>query len=588
MAIRCGTFNKVPGLFSHRGRWWRALVLPIVLVCSGTVLAAPAPVKTHLSMSSDRLEVGDTADVTLTIDIDDGWHINSNKPGIEFLIPTTVTFELPEGVRLTEVRYPTPVVKEISLSGGKEISLLEGKVAITAGVFYDRLATGGRAATAVLRYQACNDTLCLRPQLERIPFPAKFALVEGVAVAGVDGESADIIARLVAGGWLVLVPGMLVLGLALNLTPCVYPLVSVTVAYFGGQAGSSRGKRLNLALAYMLGIALTFSVFGLSAALSGSFFGSALANPWVLGGVSLLMVLLALSSFGVYQFKIPDRLAATLGRSSTGIAGALLMGATMGIVAAPCVGPIVAGLLVFVGSRADPALGFGLFFLLAVGLGAPYVVLAMAAGSIKALPRSGDWLQWTEHLFGCVLLGMAIYFAGPLLPEPLKAYALPAFAAAAAVYLAFIDPAGSGFRGFVVLRRTVGVVVLVALAGTYAPTGPDRAALQWTDFSQTAFESARRSGKPFVVDFTAEWCLPCKEMEERTFTDAAVLAAGEDAGFLSVDMTTGSDRIDAILRDFDVLGAPTTIFFGADGKERERRVGFVGPTEFAELLESSY
>ncbi len=409
-----------------------------------------------------------------------------------------------------------------------------------------------------------------------------------VVDAGFHDQAVEQIAGLVAGGVWSVVPGMLLLGLALNLTPCVYPLVSITVAYFGGQAGDRRARKVWLASAYTLGLALTFSVVGVSAALSGGLFGGALTNPAVLIGIAALMVALALSSFGLYQLKLPDAVATRVGAAGRGTLGALFMGMTMGLVAAPCVGPIVVGLLLFVGARGDVALGFWLFFLLAVGLGLPYLVLALAAGSIAHLPRSGAWLQWTEHLFGWVLLAMAMHFISPLLPDALTHVLVPAFAVLAVAYLAFVDPAGREFRGFLFGRRLAGALALALLGFTYLPAAETELKLPFESFSEQAYQDARGSGAPFVIEFGADWCLPCKEMEERTFSDPSVVAAGKGMAFLSVDMTTTDRVIETILDNFGVVGAPTTLFFGPDGNEWSRRVGFIGPKDFATLLATSH
>ncbi|MCK4775549.1 MAG: sulfite exporter TauE/SafE family protein, partial [Candidatus Krumholzibacteria bacterium] len=206
-------------------------------------------------------------------------------------------------------------------------------------------------------------------------------------------------------------------GLALNLTPCVYPIIPITVSYFGGQASGSKGNTLILALLYLVGMAAMYSTLGVIAALTGSILGSALQNPLVTAVVAGVMVLLALSMFGLYEIRIPARLSSVAGTAKKGYAGAFLMGLTVGIVAAPCIGPFVLGLLTFVGEKGDPMMGFAIFLTLSLGLGLPYVFLAVASGSISKLPRSGEWMEWVRKLFGVLLLAMAVYFLDPVLPE---------------------------------------------------------------------------------------------------------------------------------------------------------------------------
>jgi thioredoxin:protein disulfide reductase len=213
------------------------------------------------------------------------------------------------------------------------------------------------------------------------------------------------------------------------------------------------------------------------------------------------------------------------------------------------------------------------------------VALALAAGSIGRLPQSGAWLQWTEHLFGCILLAMAVYFVEPVLPEPLAYLLMPIFLALSVAYLAFFDAAGRQLRVFLMGRRVAGAAVLSGLAMVYLPVGDiGHAKLPFEPFSAQAFDRARSSGAPFVIDFSADWCLPCREMAERTFSDPRVLSEARGMSFLSVDMTTTDRRTELLLESFKVVGAPTILFYGPDGKELTRKIGFVGPQEFAQLL----
>jgi len=563
-------------------------VLSAILLLSALPAAAnQEPVTARLSTSQNRLAVGDELTVKLSIDIAEGWHINSDKPGQDFLIPTKVRFELPPGLKTLDVRYPKPTVEKLRFGGDKPLRLFTGKTVVGATLRYEKLTSVSTEPELLFDYQACNDTLCLPPQTLRIPIHVKLSMVEGVAYAGVNEEAADYVAGLLSRGWWVVIPAMLLFGLALNLTPCVYPLVSVTLAYFGSQAGHSRARRINLAIAYAAGIVLTFSALGVFAAVSGSYFGSALGNPVVNVAIAALMFVLALSSFGVFQLQMPATVTSKLGGSFGGAAGALFMGVTMGLVAAPCVGPFVVGMLLVVGSRGDISLGVELFSLLALGLGLPYVVLAMAAGSISRLPRSGDWLRWVEHVFGCVLLGMSVYFLEPVLPDSVQRVLMPLFLTGAIGYLAFLDPAGRSNRGFGIARTAAGILLIVLVAVEYVPARGTQPHLVFQDFSGARFLAAKKSGSPFVVDFSAEWCLPCQEMKEKTFNDTRVVEVASGVTFLSVDMTHSSDQLARVLKSFEVLGEPTIVFFGADGEEWTRRIGFVGPREFAKLLQQS-
>src|SRR6185436_1349497 len=252
---------------------------------------------------------------------------------------------------------------------------------------------------------------------------------------------------------------------------CVYPLISVTVAFFGGTTGHERGAGFR-ADAYVASICLTFTAVGAAAALTGSLFGAALQQPVVLGAIALLMVLLAASNFGLYQLRMPSGLMRWASRTGEGAVGAFFMGLTMGVVAAPCIGPIVVALLLYVGARQSVAEGVVLFFALGLGLGLPYLALALLAERIRRLPRSGAWLEWMERLFAFLLLGLALHFATPLLPPEVVRGAWVCLLVAGGLVLGF----GGTVRNPVVRWVRAGAGIAVALGGVgwflAAPAAP--------------------------------------------------------------------------------------------------------------------
>jgi thiol:disulfide interchange protein DsbD len=358
----------------------------------------------------------------------------------------------------------------------------------------------------------------------------------------------------------------------------VYPLISVTIAYFGGQSRSRTGVT-GLAIVYVFGIALSFAVLGLIAALSGSLFGAALQKPVVVLGIAMLLVVLALGSFGLYQFQPPAALMRLAGGARGGALGALLMGLTMGIVAAPCVGPVVVGLVVFVGSRQDPLLGILLFFALALGMGAPYVGLAAAAGSLRRLPRSGEWLLWTERLFGCVLLALAAYFVAPLLPQPLRQFALPAVLVLSSVYLGVIERAGGDRRGFTVFKRIV-AAALVGVAVWFGRGAEAGSGVVWEPAGALLEDVGDTHGdRPQVLYFSADWCIPCRQMERTTYVAPEIAREAERFRMVKADITYEDEAVSRILAAHGVVGVPTVILFSSKGEERRRMVGYVGPGE---------
>jgi thiol:disulfide interchange protein DsbD len=377
-------------------------------------------------------------------------------------------------------------------------------------------------------------------------------------------------------------------GLALNLTPCVFPIIPITISFFSSQSGGRTSMAFRLSLAYFFGITLCFSILGTVAALTGSLFGSLLQNPLVLVLIAGVLVYLALSMFGLYQIPLFNRLQSTTGGARKGLAGAFLMGLTVGLAASPCIGPFVLGLLVFVGNTGDPLMGFLVFFILAAGLGLPYIVLGTFSGMLSALPRAGTWMEVIKKILAVVLFGLVFYFLRPLIPRGTYAYIFAAYLILGGVVLLLVRTAGEP-KGVRTIRYLVAAVFFLwGLAFSYrAVSSPERAGLQWTAVSSLPqLERILGDGRSTVVHFTASWCAVCHELEEKTYSDPAVLALCQGIQFVQVDLTREDEDRKRIREMLDIRGLPTILFFDPSGREHSglRQSGFVGPEDFIKLI----
>ena len=378
--------------------------------------------------------------------------------------------------------------------------------------------------------------------------------------------------------------GVLVGGMALNLTPCVYPLIPITVSYFGAKSGLGRGRLALHGFCYLMGLSLTNSLLGVAAALSGGLLGEVLQNPLVPLAVAGVLVAFALSMFGVWELRLPAGLTRAAARSHAGYFGSLFMGLTLGVVAAPCLGPFVLGLLTWVASLGSAFLGFLVFFTLSLGLGLPLFGLAMFSGSLERLPRSGEWMLWVRKVLGWVLIAMAAYFLRPLLPRTLEVMLLAGVALAACLHLGWLDKTPASFRAFPGLKTLVclaGPVVATLLLGTWALTGPGVA---WQPYSEARLAAAGKAHQPVILDFTAAWCNPCRDLDEVTFHHPEVVKmAARDFVMVKVDLTRKTDpRVQCLLDQYKVKGVPTLVFLDGRGKERAdlRLVDFLPPEQF--------
>jgi thiol:disulfide interchange protein DsbD len=379
-------------------------------------------------------------------------------------------------------------------------------------------------------------------------------------------------------------------GLLVCLTPCVYPMVAITVSVFGARSDTSRARAMGLSTAFVLGIAAMFTPLGLVAGLTGSLFGSALSNPWVTTFIALVFLGLAASMFGAFEFMLPSGLTNRLAQlGGVGYGGAFLIGLVSGLVAAPCTGPVLTGILLWIGKTRSAALGSLVLFSFSIGLGVPFWLVG--AFAVK-LPRAGRWMLWTKSFFGIVLSVLALYFLKNVL-RPLANLAhagdarpfLPALLLVSGLLLGAIHLSfDSG--GIVRLRKGTGI--LAAICGAFllvawleAPHGQ----LRWEHSEVTAIARARTEAKPLLLDFTAEWCGACKELARHTFADPSVMREASRFVAVKVDATSDDDpAVDQIKDRYHVVGLPTVIMLSADGQERARITEFVPPDQFLTTL----
>lgn len=570
-----------------------ALVLAIALL-------AAVPSFAQLGFGSDAApkatiegslhqRAGDDVEGTVTATIADGWHVNSNKPTEAYLIPTELVLDADN----VEVSYPPHQMKPFQFTNGQPLAVFDGKFVIP---FRAKLKPGATALNATLKFQACSDTVCLAPNQATAAIDiAKITAAPTASVSSPDASAAgaspsftpltaapkgaqkssllssDVAGTFAARGLPLTLFAIFILGLALNLTPCVYPLIPITIGYFSQQSGSSTGRRVALSTLYVLGIAITYSALGVFSALSGKLFGAWLQHPGVLVFFAALMLVMASSMFGAFELRVPQFISNRSGGQS-GLGGALTMGLVIGIVAAPCVGPFVISLIALVSSLQSPFLGFLMFFVLALGLGLPYLFLGIFSSSASALPRSGMWMVQVKRAMGFILIAMAFYFLRPLIGDLAFQYGVAASLLVGAAFLFFF----SRSQGATVWRVAIAILLLVSGVAFAIPRKHGEG-VQWAKYDTKALADARAAGKPVVIDFYADWCLPCKELDEKTFTDPKVIAELDRYVRVKADLTVPSDaKTQELTKQYGILGVPTIVFIDAQGAEAKdaRLTGF--------------
>jgi thiol:disulfide interchange protein DsbD len=475
--------------------------------------------------------------------------------------------------------------------------------------------------------QGCADVgVCYLPQeqkvemrlaalgggfVDAVPPPPGVAPAFAARSAPVAEDGA--VAALFRGGFWWLVASFFGFGLLLAFTPCVLPMVPILSGIIVGRGHHlTRTHGLMLSLAYVLGMALTYALAGVVAGLSGAMLAATLQNPWVLGAFSALFVVLSLSMFGFYELQLPvalqSRVAELTNRLPGGqFAGVFSMGILSALILGPCVAAPLAGALLYISQSRDVLMGGAALFAMALGMGAPLLALGASAGAL--VPKAGPWMETVKRFFGVIMLAMAIYIVSPFLPVTVQMLAWAALLMVTAIYLRALEPLPPGAHGFERFSKAVGVIALVTGAGfligalsggrdVLQPLSGLRVGAASTMAAPVAFQRVASaaelddairaaSGRPVMLDFYADWCVSCKEMERFTFTDSRVQARLKQITMLQADVTGNTAEHAALLKRFKLFGPPGIIFFDRQGREIEglRVIGFQGADRFTAVLD---
>ncbi|MCL2825552.1 MAG: thioredoxin family protein [Polyangiaceae bacterium] len=386
----------------------------------------------------------------------------------------------------------------------------------------------------------------------------------------------------------------LVGGFLTSLTPCVYPMIAITVSVFGARQTKSRREAILLSTVFVLGIAAMFTPLGLVAGLTGSIFGSALANRWVIASIALIFIALSGSMFGLFEFMLPSKLVNRLSTmGGIGYGGAFVLGIISGVIAAPCTGPVLTGILIWIGKTQNPWLGAAALFAFSLGLGFPFWIVGTFA---IRLPKSGKWMLGIKSFFGIVLAIVALYFLEIAFPKLVRALPLDNYIVISAAIIAAIGIAiGAIHLTFdegraKTIRKTIGIILTIAGA-IVCITWLDRPASPppgvWIHDEPQAVAAAKSQSKPLFIDFTADWCIACKRLARETFPDPSVKEELERFILLEVDASVADDPgILEIHKRYGVVGLPTLILIGSDGTEAKRFTDFMPPPELLRELQS--
>jgi thiol:disulfide interchange protein DsbD len=537
---------------------------------------------------------------------------------------TSLTLKSPDGITLAPLQMP-PAEEKDDPNFGRMFIYHQSFVAPAQ---LSGVPAGGATIVVDATYMGCSEKgICYPPIDKTITLP----VMANAAAAGLPSLPAPVasaaaapqddsgkIAALLQGGsfWLVVI-SFFGFGLLLSLTPCVFPMIPILSGIIVGQGHHvTKRKGFMLSLAYVLGMAVTYALVGVAAGMSGTLISSALQNPWALGAGAAIFVALAFSMFGFYELQLPSFLQSRFTETSNRIkggnfAGVFGMGAISALIVGPCVAAPLAGALLYISQTGNMVLGGISLFSLALGMGVPLLLIGLSAGAL--LPRAGGWMEAVKKFFGVLLLAVAIWLVSPLLPDVVQMLAWAALLIVSGVYLRAVDPLAAHASGWQHFWKGIGVITLVAglamlagaLAGGRDPLQPlsifkgggtseaaqTAASLPFKPVKTvTELDAAVQaaSGKYVMLDFYADWCVSCKELERFTFSDAKVQDRLKDAVLLKVDVTKNTAEDKALLKRFNLFGPPGIIFFDKTGQEIAYRViGFESAEKFLQSLDKA-
>ena len=599
-------------------RW--KIILILMVLCSWShkfsqaqFLNSPNEIVTARTfLSKDQFHAGQSFEAVIRIEIQDGWHINANPAGQNYLIPTELILPEQPYLSLESVLYSEGEITELASVGKVPLYHYQSLIGFK-GQVSNSAPLGLIEFMSVLRYQACNDQSCLMPTELSVPIQLKIVSSEKSTQSihtdifenfNFNPFSKDIreqnenlppddqFLSALSKGHLWAFLFVFIGGILTSLTPCVYPLVPITVSVFGAGKDTSRRKSFLLSISYVFGMAVMYSILGVIVASTGSVFGTIMANPIAMGLVCTILIILGLSMLGLFDLQLPmsiqNRLNAVGG---SGFGGAFIMGTVAGVIAAPCTGPALGAVLSYVATTNNITLGFFLMLTYALGMGLLFIVIGTFSSILGSLPKSGGWMYVLENIFGVAIIAISLFYLKNIWP-PLNLLLRNSVEFLAIGLIFIINGIQIGkftkrfkdLRGLSYSQKAFGV--LIAVIGFYIVAGGfinggfqfketlrshnNEPKVNWIKDESEGFMIAKQKNKPIMIDFYADWCSACKELDHRTFSQPEVVERLNDFVTIKLDFTNPKDpRIKTLKAKYQVSGLPIVAFFDSSGQELE-------------------
>ena len=563
------------------------LLASLIFCFSSWTLAEPGAVDFQILEPDAQIEAGSTHTLHILVHVKEGYYAYVEQFRVRFDKNADLKFGEP-------FLEPVQEVHDVFAKTIKQV--VKGRSDLrTSFTLSPEQATGDWSPTLIVRYQVCSKTNCFFPTEKKIEThfhvispPGK---ISATNVSFFDWQNWSLDNAQKHKTWILFVFVFLA-GFLTSFTPCIFPMIPITLAVIGTRTQSfSRLKRFSLSLAYVFGIALTYSVLGFAAAKSGALFGSSLSNPFVVVAIACVFILMALGMFGVFELQAPSWIRNKFQVSTGhGYVTAFGSGLMAGVVASPCVGPVLVGLLTYVAGLQNALQGFLLLFTFAMGLGFIFLLLGIFSELLKYLPKSGPWLDFVKIFFGTIMLCFAVYYASPLLSKQIQMILYGVILLGVSfhfgkVYTIEKNPIMKWVQRIYFIATAIGIALIVQ--SFFLPH--QSKSWDWQTYSQAKLETDQKDKKIILVYFSADWCVACKELDKLTFSDPRVKAYEKQFSLLYIDATKESAALDILVKKYQVIGLPTLIFLKPDLSELEdlRLTGFENADAFLKKIKAA-
>ncbi len=578
------------------------IIISVPVIAEEEQKAPPVPVKA--AWKTTAIAVGGTTELGVQFDVPKGHHITDKEFGLFFVqIPETL------GLKVGESSFPLGIALqgERAYRGKNTV-----RVPVTAT---DSAAPGTYKLPVSIGYQICQEfgqEVCFLP-VDRTIEVALEIVRAGTAIQPTNSDvfalaplekepekkkslEDRLMAALEKGSWMAFLIAFIG-GVLASFTPCVYPVIPITIGYIGGSSEGRPMRGLALSAIFSLGIAIVYSSLGLFAAATGSLFGSLSGSPVVSILIAVVFAAMGVSMLGVFDIALPAALQGALagGSKKRGFVGPLLLGMASGLVMAPCVGPVIVALLAWVAKTGDLFYGWSLLFVFSFGLGMLFLVIGTFSGALQALPRAGMWMENVKKGFGWILLGGALYMLRFTIPDPFYTLAWSMLLIVASVFVGAFDGLDSASSAGKKLGKALALMIfLVGAISLYKGLGPKSAgeitgaheSIEWLiNEEDQAWQLAKQEGKPLLVDVYADWCAACVELDEKTWIAKDVVNRTDEFVRLKLDFTKETPWVEEMKSKYKITGMPTVILHSSTGQELTRFTGFKPAKDFLALLD---